>query len=109
MGLIIPGEIELPETERLVSNVYVSYGMRSLGAVPYSLYMRKEANPVVGLAPNTYIVTNTLEFWDSPQRNIRYEEHSTQFYFSQEEMDTVPVYKLIFAKLKQRWPNAIDA
>ena len=110
MGLLVPGEIELPETGLVTSNVYITFGLRIFSIVRYDLYVKKtpENDIVVGPAPDCYIISNTIEFFNK-DKTINYEHSNVQFFVTKEEISTIPIYDLAYRELKKLYPTAVDA
>ena len=110
MGLLIQEEIELPETGLVTSNVYITFGMRTFAVVRYDFYVKKtpEKDIVVGPAPDCYIISNTIEFFNR-DKTINYEHSNVQFFVTKEEITTIPIYDLAYRELRKLYPSAINA
>jgi hypothetical protein len=110
MGLLIPDEIELPETGLVTSNVYITFGMRTFSVVRYDFYVKKtpEDAIVVGPAPDCYIISNTIEFFNR-DKTINYEHSNVQFFVTKEDISTIPIYDLAYRELRKLYPSAVNA
>lgn len=109
MGLLVPTEIELPETGLVTSNVYISFSTRTFSIVQYQFYMKKtpSSDVITGPAPDCYVISNTIEFF-SKDKSVNYEHSNVVFFVSKEDISSIPVYDIAYRELKKLYPTAID-
>jgi hypothetical protein len=110
MGLFVPGEIELPETGLVTSNVYITFGMRTFSVVQYQFYIQKtpDSDVITGPAPDSYVLSNTIEFYNK-DKTVNYEHSNVIFFVTKEDISTIPIYDLAYRELRKLYPTAINS
>ena len=84
--------------------------MRTFSVVRYDFYVKKtpEDAIVVGPAPDCYIISNTIEFFNR-DKTINYEHSNVQFFVTKEDISTIPIYDLAYRELRKLYPSAVNA
>jgi hypothetical protein len=110
MGLLVPTEIELPETGLVTSNVYITFGMRTFSVVQYQFYIKKTppSDVITGPAPDCYVISNTIEFFNK-DKTVNYEHSNVQFFVSKDDISKIPIYDLAYRELRKLYPTAVNS